>query len=250
MAKMIKNLMILAVAVAPVACGNLSPTSPNEAASAGSSSGTVTSAGARTRPRTSPGTPCAAQDIALTQVGGLRIAAQFVDGGGSPVSSAGCSAIQWNVSPEGAYVQQLSLGAAGEVELIVVGTLQTYTVTASSDALSASIDISPSSVTSAALRARPGQGSSPHQVCAAQGIALTLAGDSRIAVQFVDGGGNPVAAGGCSAIQWNVSPEGAYVRQLSAGAGGEVELIVVGTPQTYTVTASSDALSASIDITF
>jgi hypothetical protein len=143
MKRMTKSLMILAVAVAPVACTNLSPTSPSEATSAETSFGGVASASGRA-PRTPfPGTPCQAQGIVLARTGPMLVTAQLVDGNGSPVPTNGCSAIGWSVSPHGAFVYPTSTGTVGSatIELVITGSAQTYTVTATLEKLTASIDL-------------------------------------------------------------------------------------------------------------
>ena len=141
-----KNQMmaILALALMPVACGTLAPTSPDEATGGGNAAGSVTSSGKRV----SPLPTCTAQAIALStmQRNSLRITATFTDMNGSrTVSSSGCAAISWSVSPKGAYVQPVGGNGTTDspvvVDIVVTDSNQTYTVTASSGALTASMDV-------------------------------------------------------------------------------------------------------------
>ena len=145
-----KNQMmaILALALTPVACGTLAPTSPDEAMGGSNAPGSVTSS---TRipplPPTGPQTFCTAEAITLSsmQRNGMRIAARFVDGKGGPVSSSGCTAISWTVSPKGAYVQPVPGNGITDspivVNIVVTDANQMYTVTASSDQMTASMDV-------------------------------------------------------------------------------------------------------------
>ena len=55
----------------------------------------------------------------------------------------------------------------------------------------------------------------------------------------------------CAPIIWSVSPEGASIVHFNGDSrrGAQVQLNIYGLVQTYTVTATSGALTKSIDIT-
>jgi hypothetical protein len=138
-----KLMAILAASLMPVACGSLSPTSPDEA-SAITTTVTVASTARGVAPRLA--TNCTAQGIVLNAARNeMKITAVFVDRLGNPVIPTGCPMLVWSVSPDGAYIEELSSGPIGatEVELVSVGILDdtVYKVTATSGALSGSINM-------------------------------------------------------------------------------------------------------------
>jgi hypothetical protein len=251
--KQMMAVPVLVLALAPDACGTLSPTSPDDMTAArGATPTTVASSGLKKPTRVPPPT-CSAQALLLSAAPGnpTRITATFVDALGKSGFAADC-ALSWSVSPTGAHVVPVPTGTADAqvVDLVVSGANQKYTVTAFSGTLSASLDVaakSPSTGTPTAT----GRTGPTQRVCLAEGLKLSTASADglRLAARLADSSGLPVSSAGCSLI-WSVSPNGAYVQPLQAGtADGQLaDVIIVGARQAYTVTVSTNGLSASITV--
>jgi hypothetical protein len=89
--------------------------------------------------------------------------------------------------------------------------------------------------------------------CPAQSISLsyTPRGDRHVmTVVFLDASRNDVAPIDCPALVWSVTPQ-AQIQPLFDGSRTitQVELIVTGPPQAYTVTAASGAMTATLHVT-
>jgi hypothetical protein len=256
MKNQMKAIPVLFLALAPVACGTMSPTSPDsESMIVESQSSTVSAAGVQKARRGVPPPICSATAIVLTASpeDPYRITARFVDSTGK-FAPGECSGFNWTVSPSGAHVQPVATGTVdgSVVDVVVSGANQTYTVTATANSLQASIDIVPagSSTETPKLggRARRPMGPST-RICLATSITLGVdpINSLRLIARVSDGAGLPVSLAGCP-ITWSASPEGAYVQPLQLGTADSqiADLIIVGARKSYTVTASTNGLSASV----
>jgi hypothetical protein len=90
-------------------------------------------------------------------------------------------------------------------------------------------------------------------VCPAQSISLAYTprgGRHVMTVAFRDARSNVVVPVDCPALVWGVTPQ-AQIQPLFDGSRAitHAELIVTGPPQTYTVTAASGAMTATLRIT-
>lgn len=90
-------------------------------------------------------------------------------------------------------------------------------------------------------------------VCPAQSISLSYTprdGRHVMTVVFLDARSNDVAPLDCPALAWSVTPE-VQIQPLFDGSRviTQAELIVAGPPRTYTVTAASGAMTATLSIT-
>jgi hypothetical protein len=255
--KMMMTIPVLALALTPVACGTVSPTSPDDASMIAAAPSTVTAAAKPKPVRQVPGPSCTAQSLVLARSlsNPYRISAKFVDSYGKAASGDGCGSIGWSVSPSGAYVQPLGTGTAeGQVvDLVVTGAIQTYTVTATASSLTASIDVAPNGTTSepagrVGSKGRPNGPST--RICLATSITLTAdrSNPLRLIARVSDSFGQPVSMSGCT-LSWSASPQGAYVQPLQAGTADSqmADLVVMGAQGSYTVTAATTTgLTASI----
>ena len=107
----------------------------------------------------------------------------------------------------------------------------------------------------AALPPAPGEGlaAQDSNVCLARSIALSYTprdGRHVMTVAFLDAGRNVVAPIDCPELAWSATPP-AQVQPLFDGSRTvtQAELIVAGPPRTYTVTAASGAMTATLAIT-
>lgn len=249
---------VLVLALAPVACGTLSPTSPDDmSAASGAAPSTVAAAGLK-KPTRVPPPACTAQALVLSTDKGnpTRITATFVNTLARQGFSADCDTITWSVSPVGAHVVPVAAGTADArvVDLVVTGANQTYTVSAFSATLSASIDVTPGGASNDApklggLGKRPG--GTKTRVCLAEGITLSIAKENpgRVYAFLTDSVGLPVSTAGCS-MTWSASPDGAFMQPVSLGTADALaaDLVVVGARQAYTVKAATNGLVATIDV--